>query len=273
MDLNICILGSSSAGNMTAIWNKKEVILIDCGFNWKYTQTALEKIKLLPEDISHVLITHSHTDHFNPITASKLQQHGTKIWCHEETAPFLLKDAASKNKEILLDTFNDFKFSVDDTKVTPFKLHHDSDGGCVGFSLIIHHNGEDKKITIATDLSVPEKKIIKNFVNSDIIIIEANHDVDMLKHSGRPYWLIKRILKSGHLSNDQCADIVEECLKKSTNPCKAIFLAHTSQQCNTNKKAIDTVKKRILKPRKRHDPEILQIVPTYKSRASRIIKI
>ena len=78
------------------------------------------------------------------------------------------------------------------------------------------------------------------FAGADLMIIESNHDVGMLDRSGRPPALIRRIKALGHLSNDQCADLVVSVLDLAGCPPQAIFLAHLSRECNTPDLAVRT---------------------------------
>jgi len=78
--------------------------------------------------------------------------------------------------------------------------------------------------------------------NSDVIVIESNYDVQMLEASDRPAWLKRRIQEDGHLSNEQCADLILQIIGKSHTLPRSLALAHVSQECNTNALARDCTK-------------------------------
>jgi phosphoribosyl 1,2-cyclic phosphodiesterase len=90
-----------------------------------------------------------------------------------------------------------------------------------------------KQVAIATDLAYADDGLPLEFAGSDIVVLESNHDPDMLENSGRPEWLKKRIRDTGHLSNDQSADLMGRILSLSAVHPHAVLLAHLSQECNT----------------------------------------
>ena len=107
------------------------------------------------------------------------------------------------------------------------------------------------------------------FADSDIIIIESNHDVAMLAGSARPKWLKDRIIKTGHLSNDQCSAFMQEVLAASENLPAAIVLAHISQECNTNRHARDAIRSMLAIADKSH----IDVVETFKDRPSIVVSV
>jgi phosphoribosyl 1,2-cyclic phosphodiesterase len=122
--------------------------------------------------------------------------------------------------------------------IRSFAVPHDSPGGCFGFSISAEDGGREKKITIATDLGYVGPELPAQFADSDVIVLESNHDVRMLEESSRPHWLKKRIREIGHLSNDQCAQLVVQILDCSGRLPHSFVLAHISKQCNTQELAL-----------------------------------
>jgi phosphoribosyl 1,2-cyclic phosphodiesterase len=125
-------------------------------------------------------------------------------------------------------------------QVQSFAVPHDSPGGCFGYSICSWEEGALKKVTVTTDIANPTDSAAQCIANSDIVVIESNHDVDMLENSRRPLWLKRRIREFGHLSNDQCAGMLLSVLGNSTKLPRAVMLAHVSQECNTNQLALET---------------------------------
>ena len=272
MGINLQVLGSTSAGNCTVIWNNKNVLLIDCGFSQKYIYQNLKDINLDFNNISGLLITHTHTDHVNKSILSRFVKENIPIFCHKK----VYKDLSKKYQEItlarklnLLNTFRKELFSIGSFSAQAFEVPHDSSGGCFGFNIFSRSDSGEKKVTIATDLGYPSNSILPYFVDSDVIVIEANHDNDMLESSARPRWLKKRITRIGHLSNSQCADLLKDVLNRSNKIPKAIILAHISQECNTNSGAVDCIKKMLMQ----NNYNNINVIETYKRKANNTVSI
>jgi len=150
-----------------------------------------------------------------------------------------------------------------------FGVPHDSNGGCFGYSFFLDHATGPRKITIATDIGFVEPGHTAHFADSDIIIIESNHDVKMLADSPRPRWLKDRITNEGHLSNDQAGEFIAGVIGASANLPAAIVLAHISQECNTNARARERMRCALEAV---HKPDIL-IVETYKEKISAVVSV
>ena len=137
MAINLQVLGSTSAGNSTVIWNTKNALLIDCGFSQKYIRQNLKDINLDFNNISGLLITHTHTDHVNKSILSRFVKEHIPIFCHKKVC----KDLSKKYLEItlarklnLLNTFTKESFTIGSFKAQAFEVPHDSSGGCFGFN-------------------------------------------------------------------------------------------------------------------------------------------
>lgn len=236
MEINIRILGSTSAGNCTLIWDGRDVIMIDCGFGPGYILENLKNLKLSIASLSGVLITHTHHDHVKGAMLKKLVSERVPIFCHYNIAKNLIRRYKVMRQADSLGLLR--AFSVDEFKsgafvIQGFKLPHDSPGGCFGFNVFKRVKSGVKKITIAMDLGYSPVDLVKRMANSDVIIIESNHDIKMLETSRRPSWLKQRIRET-HLSNDECAGFLTEAISRSRRLPQAVILAHISQQCNTN---------------------------------------
>jgi phosphoribosyl 1,2-cyclic phosphodiesterase len=232
---NVCVLASTSSGNCTAIWNDAVSILVDCGTGITYTEEALSRLGLSLQAMSAVFITHCHSDHVNRFTLKRLVDHGVPVYCTPKTARVLKKTHPFlKDGNSPLVAFAKAGGDCEGFSYKSFSVPHDSRGGCVGYSFFLQHGAGANKISIATDIGFVEPGHVGHFADSDIIVIESNHDVTMLRESARPQWLKDRITETGHLSNDQSADFIREVLAASRTPPSAVVLAHISQECNTN---------------------------------------
>jgi phosphoribosyl 1,2-cyclic phosphodiesterase len=239
-DLSLCVLGSSSAGNATLIWNSGGAILIDCGFSPAYITNQMHKLGLSIQSLEAVFITHIHGDHVNEWTVSKLVKEQVPLYCPPSIAPHLKKKhgiLSIASHQGLLRTINKPEVGLNEFLVRHFEVPHDSDGGCFGYNVFFDGGGKTRKVSISTDIARPTKSAVNHMADSDVIVLESNYDVQMLEESSRPTWLKRRIREDGHLSNDQCGESVLQILEQSKTLPSSLALAHVSRECNTNKLA------------------------------------
>jgi len=242
MNCSITILGSGSKGNSIIIHNKKNAIMIDAGFSRKELLKRLALKKISPENISALLITHEHIDHVR----------GARVFADAFNIPTYLTSETLKRldvkKQIGQRSFifsAGSPFNIDDWKIIPFLIPHDA-AEPVGF--VIETN--NIKIGIATDLGYINRLTEQKLFDCDVLIIESNYDVQMLRNSERPLSLKQRILsRHGHLNNQDTIDGLEKLLTPRT---KNLFLAHLSSDCNTVD-IVETAFEKELKRLKRDD--------------------
>jgi phosphoribosyl 1,2-cyclic phosphodiesterase len=240
--LSTCVLGSSSAGNATLIWNNNTAVLIDCGFGPPYITWRLEKLGLSIADLDGVLITHVHGDHVNDLMVRKLIRENVPIYCPSQIQPHLQRKCNAfryNSPPEPLKPITKLEVELNGFVIRPFEVPHDSAGGCFGYSVICDGGGKTKKISVTTDMARPTKSVIDHMADSDVIVIESNYDVEMLENSARPAWLKRRIRQDGHLSNDQCAESLLKIIDRSQSAPTSVVLAHISQECNTNALALE----------------------------------
>lgn len=134
----------------------------------------------------------------------------------------------------------DAPFELGDLTITPFRLPHDSN-----YNLGYRISQGKSALSIATDLGFVSESTLEKIMGSDLVILESNHDLDMLREGAYPFMLKQRILgKNGHLSNDDCASAVLEFARRGT---KKFILAHLSQDNNTPEIAFDCIAKNLEK--------------------------
>lgn len=231
--MEFCSIYSGSSGNCLYVASESTKILIDSGLTGKKIQAGLKEIGVNPEDIDAMVITHEHDDHvksagilsrrFNiPIYAN------TKTWG-------AMANALGKISEENIKVFEGYDaFEIGDILVKPFEIPHDAACPC-GYSFM---NGGNK-ISVATDIGYVTEEIKKNIMDSDLILLEANHDVEMLKVGPYPYPLKRRVLSNlGHLSNEDAGKAIVEILNGKT---KKIILGHLSNTNNYPALALRTV--------------------------------
>ncbi|MBF8296009.1 MAG: Metallo-beta-lactamase superfamily 1 protein [Bacteroidetes bacterium] len=271
-ELSTCVLGSSSAGNSTIIWNAGTAILIDCGFSPAYIASQLRRLGLRISDLKGVFITHVHGDHVHESTVRRLIQERVPIFCPPQIEPHLQKKysaLARASHQGLLKVIKKSEVELSEFHIRPFEVPHDSDGGCFGYSISYDAEGRTKKVSVTTDMAYPTKSVVGHIADSDVIVIESNYDVEMLEESTRPVWLKRRIREEGHLSNDQCGESLLQIIDRSQTLPKSLALAHVSQECNTNELALECTKAAL----DRHGIHGISVFETHPDRPGRTITV
>ncbi len=232
--IRVCVLSSSSSGNSSYIETQELKILIDAGFSGKMIAQKLCEIDVNVKDIDAILLTHEHIDHIKGagVLARRFK---IPIYANSGTWEGIGNGIGKISPQQRLVFSNDDFFSLKDLQVKPYTLSHDAQD-TVGFSFF--HDGY--KISIATDLGYVDEKIIHELADSDGLILEANHDEEMLKVGPYPWSVKQRILSDkGHLSNEAAGHALC-CLLDKKIP--QVLLAHLSQNNNLPELAMITVK-------------------------------
>lgn len=227
-----CPLFSSSTGNSIYIGGGNDSILIDIGMSAKQTEAALWGIGVDADSIRNIFITHEHSDHIKGLKVFT-KKHKARVFMTQGTYEALTKTDA-------LDNIDECKIITDDGAdvgcmlIKPFEISHDCIEPC-GYTIEMA-NG--RKISIATDLGIMTDTVFDALKGSDLVMLESNHDVNMLQCGSYPYALKRRILGiKGHLSNDACADTLTELVKLGTT---RFFLGHLSRENNMPQLAYQT---------------------------------
>lgn len=231
--IEVTTLFSGSTGNCTLIKSESTAILIDAGKNCKAVTTALNNMDMSLSDISAVFVTHEHSDHISALDVM-MKRHPIPIHITSLSAPELCKKPAAAGCATVHGGLY-YEVGVGDIRVCSFPLPHDS-AAHVGYTVT---NDCGDKVGVATDMGHITAEAVENLTGCRIAVIEANHDINMLKNGYYPYYLKQRILSPrGHLSNDKSAEL---CLTLAENGTERIMLAHLSRENNTPKAAFDAV--------------------------------
>lgn len=219
-------LASSSAGNATLLRIGDYRFLIDVGVSTLYLKRSLERLLIRVEDIDAVFITHEHIDHVRGLETFT-RNYRIPVFIREDCLNVISKRILNKNNFQVLD--DDVKFG--DVCVSFFPTPHDAVDP-VGYKF----SYKDFCFSYVTDLGEVTSDIKHAIDCSDLLVLESNHDIEMLKSGSYPYYLKKRILSSnGHLSNKDAALALLNSKLKRRN----IILAHLSEKNN----CIDLLKK------------------------------
>jgi phosphoribosyl 1,2-cyclic phosphodiesterase len=210
--------------------------LIDAGLSGRQIRRRLASIGRSPETLHGILITHEHSDHVAGLVglAAKLQ---LPIFCNR-----LTRDAIEAQLQIQINARifqTGASFEVGDVMVDTFSVPHDANDP-VGFLL----RTASGNIGFLTDLGHATKLVIERVRSANVLLLEANHDLQMLRDDPRRPWSLKqRILsRHGHLSNDGAADLVEQVVSAGL---ARLYLGHLSRDCNRPELAHRVVSQRL----------------------------
>lgn len=233
--MRLCSIASGSSGNCSYIGTKDTGILVDAGISGKKIEQGLASVDVEPKEIQGILVTHEHSDHIKGIGVLA-RKYKIPIYATPETINAMLKSSSIGRIPEGLFRFvtPDQTFFMNEIEITPYSISHDAANPvCYTFQL------DGKKIGYATDLGKYDDYIVDHLQSSDLLFLEANHDVNMLMVGAYPYYLKQRILgEHGHLSNELSAGLICELLHDKL---KTIILAHLSKENNYEALAYETV--------------------------------
>lgn len=230
-DCLVSMLASGSKGNAAYIRCGNTHILIDAGISCRRIEKGLQQYGTSLNELDAVFITHEHADHVNGIT-TLLKHTRMPVYTTQETW-----QAMGRKVEEFPDRFVRLtrRVGLKDTQVVPFAISHDA-ARPVGYT--VYHG--DSKITLATDLGYISQDVEQAAAYADILILEANHDEEMVKNGPYPYALQHRILSRwGHLSNRTAAAFLAQL---PTKHMMRVLLAHRSEKNNTPALSLHTVR-------------------------------
>lgn len=230
--MKVCSIASGSSGNCIYVETRDSKLLIDSGLSGKTVSQGLEIIGAKGESLDGILVTHDHSDHVSGVGILS-RKYDIPIYANPATWKEI-KDKIGKVKGKNIKYFQDRPFQIKDFIIEPFSISHDA---CdpVGFSIY----GNSKKVSIATDLGYIDNIILEKLYGADMVILEANHDVNMLTVGPYPYYLKRRVLSEvGHLSNDSAGEALVKLVEMGL---QRVLLAHLSKENNFPELAYQTV--------------------------------
>jgi phosphoribosyl 1,2-cyclic phosphodiesterase len=234
--VQLTILGSGSGGNSIYLEAGDTRLLIDAGFSGKQIRERLARIGRTPETLSGILITHEHTDHIQALGVL-CPQFSLPVYCNRLTQEAI---AGQIKKPFISHLFNTGDtFELGEVVVETFSIPHDAQDP-VGF-LIRTPSGN---VGILTDLGHATKLVIQRVRPAQVLVLETNHDLQMLQNDTRRPWSLKqRILsRHGHLSNIAAADAAAEIVSADL---RHLYLGHISRDCNRPELAFRVISERL----------------------------
>lgn len=227
--LRVSILASGSSGNVTLLETGRTRLLVDCGLGKRETLARLAAINLSVDHIDGILITHEHTDHCNGLP-QMLGLWKAPLYVTEPTMDALrriLPDTLEKRLNGVETIQAGQHFTVGDIDVHAFQIPHDA-ADPIGFTF--RTNGT--KMAIVTDLGYMPELVKVHLRDADCLLLESNHDLDMLKVGPYPWVVKQRVLsRTGHLSNHAVSEYLSDPEGFDARA-RYLVLAHLSQENN-----------------------------------------
>ena len=222
--MKLCSIRSGSRGNAILVWTKTTKLMIDCGISGKAAETGIREAGLEPEEINAILISHEHRDHTGG-AGIMARRYNLPIFANELTWSAMEKDLGKLNAENRHTFKHTDAFTIGDIDIDPFSIPHDALDP-VGYTL----TSGKKKVAVATDIGVLEDSLFRAIKGSDLVLLESNHDKNMLEMGSYPLPLKQRIRSNkGHLSNDDAGIAAKLLVKMGT---KQLLLGHLSPENN-----------------------------------------
>lgn len=221
--MHISTFASGSAGNCAILSYAGTHILIDAGISMRKIRAGLSTLSIAPDDISGILITHEHSDHISGL-AMMTKYYKMPVYASAAVARGLtVRVPGIEGRLREIKPGNSYRLGLLD--FSAFRTPHDTPES-VGYRV----SAEGMVFGCCTDLGHVTDEVIDGLSGVDVAMIEANHDVQMLKNGPYPYFLKRRILSdSGHLSNESCGDLAALLASRGTG---CIVLGHLSQENN-----------------------------------------
>ena len=239
MELGLQTLASSSSGNSYLIKSEKTNIILDIGIGIKKLNEKLAEAQLMSEEISGVLLNHEHIDHVRSLGALTRKSADMIVYATRGTICALTEKTPDLGRTEFMPVTGGQPFVVGDIRVVPFNVSHDT---AEPVAYAFEKGG--RKAAVVTDTGFVSDEIFDNIKDADLLVLEANHERNILLYGRYPYPVKHRILSDlGHLSNEAAAECLVRMLTGlGGSKVPRIVLAHLSKENNTPQQALITVR-------------------------------
>lgn len=234
--MELCSIASGSSGNCIMTGYEECRLLIDAGISGKRIEQGLNSLGLKTAEMKGILVTHEHIDHIGGLGVLA-RRYGLPIYATEGTIQAILhtKSVGKIDRELFHPVKANETFFIGELEIEPVEISHDA-AEPVAYIL---RRGE-KSVGVITDLGRYDEYIMEKIRGVNVLLLEANHDVNMLETGPYPYPLKQRILgERGHLSNELSGQLLGQVLHDRF---QAVILGHLSKENNYAKLAYETVK-------------------------------
>lgn len=237
--MRLCSIASGSSGNCIYVGSEATHLLVDVGISGRRTESGLTMLGLTGRDIDGILVTHEHSDHISGLGAL-VRKYGIPIYATAGTirAMKAYSGLGKVEDDLFHQVQEDQKLIIKDLTVNPMRISHDA-AQPVGYRI----SYGSRRVAVCTDLGVYNDYTVECLKGMDALLLEANHDVNMLQVGPYPYYLKQRILgERGHLSNENSGRLLCRILHDGL---KTVLLGHLSKENNLPELAYESVRMEI----------------------------
>ncbi len=222
-------LGSGSSGNATLVEAQSGAhvtrLLIDCGLRLRDLEARLIEAGTCAEDLDAIFITHEHGDHIG-CARSFVKRYSTPLWMSQGTWLALSNETWKPHSHLLNVARDGCTIELGNLQALPFTVPHDARE-----PLQLRCSDGNRHLGIVTDLGHPSSHVVASLQGCHALLIEANHDPDLLQASAYPNFLKQRVAGPwGHLANHAAADLIQRVLHDQLS---YVMAAHLSERNNT----------------------------------------
>ncbi len=258
--MKFCTISSGSKGNMVYIETANAKVILDVGISYKEAMKRTEKLDIDFNNVDAVIISHEHTDHVK-FLGTFLKKTKAVLYIHEDSfynLPKTVKSSLDNINVVFIESNKIYK--IKDLEIITLELSHDS-ANIFGFIFA----RDEKRLAYVTDTGFLPVTYVNALKEVDALILECNHDLELLMESERPMILKQRIASpKGHMSNHICLQVLLSTLTKRH---KVVLLAHLSEDCNR----FDLVRENVIEEANKISNATITIAEQYQ--ASELYKI
>ena len=265
--MELCSITSGSSGNCIYVGSDHTHVIVDAGISGKKIEEGLNTLGLKTTDLNGILITHEHSDHIAALGVLA-RRYGIPMYATSGTIAGIMemKNLGEIPRELFQVIEADRPFQIQDLQVNPIKISHDA------LEPVAYRIGQDShSVGVVTDLGKYDDYIVDSFQGVEVLLLEANHDVNMLQVGRYPYYLKRRILgDKGHLSNELSGQLLCRLLHDKL---KMVLLGHLSEENNLAELAYETVRLEILMGDNIYKPEDFKIRVAGRRQCSELVAV
>ena len=265
--MRLCSIASGSSGNCIYVGTDTTHLLVDTGISGKRTEMGLNSLGVTMRDVDGVLITHEHIDHISGLGVLA-RKYSMPIYATKKTIDRIKQTKSVGNiaEDLFCEIVPDKKFCIKDLTMNPMHVSHDA-ADPVAYRI----SYGQKKVGIITDLGIYNDYTVECLQGMDAVLLEANHDINMLQVGPYPYYLKQRILgERGHLSNELSGKLLSRILHDDM---KAIVLGHLSKENNLAELAYETVRVEVTMADNKYNANDFPMYVAKRSETSQVINL